>query len=140
MRHKKGFTLIELLVVIAIIGLLATIAIISLNSARRNSRDTRRISDMKQLQTAMEMYFNDKGNTYNIGCSVNTAVSSCSGLAGYLADYSNFKDPGANAYTHITSGTTSFTFRFTIEGSPSELPSGCRQNSCYLKETGFTPQ
>lgn len=57
-NNKPGFTLIELLVVIAIIGLLSTLSIIALNSARARSRDARRISDVKQIQTALEMYYN----------------------------------------------------------------------------------
>ena len=55
---KKGFTLIELLVVIAIIGLLSTLAVIALNNARQKSRDAKRVADVKQLQTALEMYYN----------------------------------------------------------------------------------
>ena len=59
---KKGFTLIELLVVIAIIALLSTLSVVALNSARVKSRDARRLSDIKQIRTALEMYFdqNDK--------------------------------------------------------------------------------
>ena len=61
LRNKnKGFTLIELLVVIAIIGLLASVVLLSLNSARAKSRDAKRLSDVRQLVSAMEMYFNDK--------------------------------------------------------------------------------
>lgn len=59
MKNKKGFTLIELLVVIAIIGLLSTLSILALNSARARARDAKRISDIKQVQTALEMYYND---------------------------------------------------------------------------------
>ncbi|PIS42972.1 MAG: hypothetical protein COT24_00675 [Candidatus Kerfeldbacteria bacterium CG08_land_8_20_14_0_20_40_16] len=59
LRNKKGFTLIELLVVIAIVGLLATIAIVAMNSARQASRDTKRIADIKQIASALEIYFND---------------------------------------------------------------------------------
>lgn len=59
MKNKKGFTLIELLIVVAIIGLLATLAIISLTSAQRKARDTKRIADIKSLQNAVEMYYND---------------------------------------------------------------------------------
>ncbi|MEI6529626.1 MAG: prepilin-type N-terminal cleavage/methylation domain-containing protein [Candidatus Falkowbacteria bacterium] len=59
--NKKAFTLIELLVVIAIIGLLSTLSIVALNTARARSRDARRISDIKQTQTALEMYYNDNG-------------------------------------------------------------------------------
>lgn len=60
MKRKSGifgFTLIELLVVIAIIGVLASIVLASLNSARRKSRDARRITDLKQIQLALELSF-----------------------------------------------------------------------------------
>jgi len=60
---KKGFTLIELLVVIAIIGILSSVVLASLNTARQKSRDARRISDMKQIQLALELYF-DTNRTY----------------------------------------------------------------------------
>ncbi len=64
-RNKKqsGFTLIELLVVIAIIGLLASVVLLSLNSARAKSRDAKRVSDVRQIASAMELYFNDN-NAY----------------------------------------------------------------------------
>ncbi len=57
-NQKKGFTLIELLVVIAIIGLLATLSVVALNNARERARDSRRISDIKQIQIALELYYN----------------------------------------------------------------------------------
>lgn len=58
---RQGFTLIELLVVIAIIGILASIVLASLNSARTKSRDARRVADIKQIQLALELYFDAKG-------------------------------------------------------------------------------
>lgn len=56
-KKSRGFTLIELLVVIAIIGILASVVLASLNSARRKSRDARRVADIKQIQLALELYF-----------------------------------------------------------------------------------
>jgi prepilin-type N-terminal cleavage/methylation domain-containing protein len=57
-KNKKGFTLIELLVVIAIIGILSTLSVLALSSARARARDAKRISDIRQIQTALEMYYN----------------------------------------------------------------------------------
>ena len=62
MNKKKGFTLIELLVVVAIIGLLATLSIVALNNARARARDAKRVADVKQVQTALELYYNDNGS------------------------------------------------------------------------------
>lgn len=61
MLKRKAFTLVELLVVIAIIGLLASISIISLNNARAKARDAKRVADVKQISTALELFFNDAG-------------------------------------------------------------------------------
>ena len=55
-KTEKGFTLIELLVVIAIIGLLSSIILISFTQFRMRSRDARRVSDMKQLKTGLDLY------------------------------------------------------------------------------------
>jgi prepilin-type N-terminal cleavage/methylation domain-containing protein len=57
--QKKAFTLIELLVVVAIIGILGSLAAISLQSARSRARDAKRVSDIKQIQIALELYYND---------------------------------------------------------------------------------
>lgn len=55
-RNQRGFTLIELLVVISIIGLLASVALASLATARQSARDATRLSDIKQIQNALELY------------------------------------------------------------------------------------
>jgi prepilin-type N-terminal cleavage/methylation domain-containing protein len=59
--YKRGFTLIELLVVIAIIGILASIVLASLDSARKKGRDARRIADLKEVQLALELYYDANG-------------------------------------------------------------------------------
>ncbi len=63
-KSRRGFTLIELLVVIAIIGILASIVLASLNTARRKSRDARRIADLKQIQLALELFADANGQEY----------------------------------------------------------------------------
>ncbi len=61
MKFKNGFTLIELLVVIAIIGVLSTVVLASLNTARARARDSARISNIKQVQSALAMYHSENG-------------------------------------------------------------------------------
>ncbi len=80
-KKTNGFTLIELLVVIAIIGLLSTIITASLGSAKSKSRDAKRIADIKTIQTALALYYNDNGmyplNIY----AASTLTPPSSGLA-----------------------------------------------------------
>ena len=70
-----GFTLIELLVVIAIIGILSTLAVIALGNARTKARDTRRVADLKQISTALELYYSDNGSYPVIITPGNSLVS-----------------------------------------------------------------
>jgi len=64
MKKNKGFTLLELLVVIAIIGILSSVVLASLNNARVRARDTNRITDVKQIQLALELYFDSNSSAY----------------------------------------------------------------------------
>jgi len=51
-----GFTLIELLVVIAIIGILTAILMPALSRARKNAREAKCISQLKQITTGLQFY------------------------------------------------------------------------------------
>lgn len=61
MQRRKGFTLIEMLVVVAIIGLLASVVVVGLGSSRTKARDSKRIADIHQLQTLMELNYTNSG-------------------------------------------------------------------------------
>ncbi len=115
-KKSKGFTLIELLVVIAIIGILSTIAMLAFNVARSKARDVRRLSDIRQISTALAMY-KDAHSTYvNPGSSWYYANSNnqsdWSTLSGYLSPYfengSAPKDPANdNLYFYAYTNTPS---------------------------------
>lgn len=77
-----GFTLIELLVVVAIIGILASMVIIGLNSTRRLARDARRTADLRQIQSALELYFNSCSIYPGGGALPPTAPAKCGAAGG----------------------------------------------------------
>lgn len=94
--RKTGFTLVELLVVIGIIGILSTLALVSLNSARQKSRDAKRLSDVRQIQTALELYYGDK-NTYPIEGTTASPVVLGSASAYTLSNGAGFDTKAASS-------------------------------------------
>lgn len=62
---KKAFTLIELMVVVAIIAVLTTIALAQFSTTKAKSRDAKRISDLAQIQLAIQLYFDRCGQYPN---------------------------------------------------------------------------
>jgi general secretion pathway protein G len=125
---KQGFTLIELLVVIAIIGLLSTLAVVALGSAKVKARDSKRLSDLKQLQTALELYYTDQ-NAYPAGTAVTLGSTSyaCLNASGWTtANCTNPymgkvpTDPHGSNYVY-TVGTNTYTITDTLEGTVNGL-------------------
>ncbi len=127
--NKKGFTLIELLVVIAIIGLLSTLAVVALGSAREKARDSKRLSDLKQVQTALELHYTDNGD-YPTASNVTLgagdyaclnvdglAASGCSGA--YMGQVPS--DPGTGSYSYNSADGTTYTITGALEGTVNNL-------------------
>lgn len=57
LKPSFGFSLMELLVVIAIMAILISFGFSSFSTAQKKSRDSKRKSDVKEIQQAMEQYY-----------------------------------------------------------------------------------
>lgn len=123
-QSQRGFTLIELMVVIAIIGFLASTVLASLSSARSSARDAGRLSDIKQLQIALELYRNANNGLYPTNPTSSQVVNMNSGTANITPYISPIpKDPtytGANGYLYNQGNIgglnrTSYTMVFKFE-------------------------
>ncbi len=111
---KTGFTVIELLVVISILGAMSAIVMINFKGARGTARDTRRKSDLKQYQTALEVYANNKGN-YPISGPTN-AISLC---VASILNISCIDDPNSGDHYGYSSPTgADYVLWATLERPP----------------------
>jgi len=144
--NKKGFTLIELLVVIAIIGLLSTVVMVSLNRARAKARDARKMTDFRQIQSALEQYFDANGYyPYTVDCSATSdsgwvydsgatgytpdgIVLSWSDLETQLAPYIKLpKSPGSGSYSY---GATQKDYKLSVS-LETDTDKMLNDNGCY---------
>ena len=151
-RKEKAFTLIELLVVISIIAILSVIGIVAYSTFLKNSRDQRRQSDLKLLQSALEDYHADSlfyptaGGMNGILPSGGT-FSNTTGLGSAPTPaptplpktYLNAvpKDPltSNSPYYYIGSTTTSVSSSSTCDNSSSGI---CLSFCLYAKMEGST--
>ena len=142
--NKKGFTLIELLVVIAIIGLLSTLAVVALGGARTQSRDAKRASDIKQIATALELYFAEHGRyptsttAINLGdtnyACLGTAGFSTTGCAGAHMERVPQDPTNGQNYTYTSTNTQSYIIDVSLEGS---IDNGNYVGNVRMTPSGF---
>jgi len=144
MSNKKGFTLIELLVVIAIIGLLSTLAVVSLNNARGKARDAKRISDVKAIQTAIELYKAETNDDISaIITQIKTVDTGWAGISTLLTPYLASglpTDPGDGTYTICGLGDT-YMIHTTLENTPPTpgvQTSGVADGDCIIETSALT--
>jgi type II secretion system protein G len=113
-RRIRGFTLIELLVAISIIGVLSSLLLANFVGIRQRARDGVRKSDLRQIQSALELYRSDRSKYPNSplpGCG----SSLVSGGTTYMQKIPC--DPSAGAiYTYNSpSGNTTYSIIACLE-------------------------
>ena len=108
---KKGFTLIELLIVIMIISILTTLLMTNFIAIRVRARDSQRKSNLKNIQSALEIYRADTGeypqSSSIINCPEGTSTffgnaPSCDTT--YMSKVPN--DPLGTLYDYNSNGIT----------------------------------
>lgn len=117
--HLRGFTLVELLVVLSIISILSAIGLASFRVILQNSRDAKRQSDLKVLQSALEQYRGDQ-NFYPSVMSLSSSIT--------LNSSTGNPSPPTNQKTYLNQTPTEpLSSRPSYSYSP--LPAGCNNNS-----------
>lgn len=64
-KAQAGFTIIELLIVIAIIAILAGLVLNNFQGAQAKARDTQRVTDINNLHSKLEEYYNENNGYPN---------------------------------------------------------------------------
>ncbi|MEN9621937.1 MAG: protein ral secretion pathway protein [Candidatus Parcubacteria bacterium] len=125
---QKGFSIVELLTVLAIIGFLFTIVIGSTTASRSRARDNRRITDLKEIQLGLALYY-DVNKVYPVGTDVSILVTKLV-TDKYLPEIPN--DPAGGTYEYTGSATT------YCLGAKLEMTSAPSDNnaSCSSKPSG----
>lgn len=103
-NRNPGFTLIEVLIVVFIIGLLASVVLVGLGAFRQRGRDARRITDLRSVQNALELYYSKNG--------IYPPTSNWSALEGKLVSAS----VGVNSIPNDPGGGDS-TYQYAIDAS-----------------------
>jgi prepilin-type N-terminal cleavage/methylation domain-containing protein len=85
MKKNKGFTLIELLVVIAIIGILSSVVLASLNSARNKGADAAIKSNLANMRTQAELYY-DANSGYSSATIADLPATGCTAATSVFLD------------------------------------------------------
>lgn len=119
-NKSLGFTLIELLVVIAIIGVLSTIVLASLKSARERARDANRLSDLKQIETALSLYYNDYGYFPKTLAHTENDSGGCGGYINWCGDTNSLKTFLAPYYALPTKYGDGFDKSYYYKSSPGD--------------------
>lgn len=100
LQSRSGFTYIELIIVIAVIGILSGLFVTQYPAAQRRARDAERRSDMKQYQTAMEIYANKNNGNYPVVSGTISSSILCDDL-----EISPCLNDSQNSYNVISSST-----------------------------------
>lgn len=152
MKFKKngqsGFTLIELLIVVMVIGSLTgvLISVIDVRGLQGKARDAERVSDLKQIQTALELYFSEN-RSYPLTVWVEVTGSGflssnltpdfiskipSDPLAGSTPYADPCDDPNTHRYNYLSHDGTYYRLTAIMEKDSSNDDNPCDSSTCPL--------
>jgi prepilin-type N-terminal cleavage/methylation domain-containing protein len=122
-KQKQGFTLIEILIVVAIIAILASVVLVGLGPTQQQGRDARRLSDLREAQTALELYYNKNG-VYPDGATWDAMRTALVGGSIGVSQIPN--DPSTNAtyYYQSFSGDSTYVIGAKLESANNSVFTG----------------
>ena len=147
---QKGFTLVELLVVIAIIAILAAVVVLIVNPAEilKEGRDATRLSDLANLQQAINVASQTTGFTYCNAGVTPADPDPCvfnSGTSGQTADGTGWVRANLAAQTTVRVSalpedpSNTGAFVYTYCGDDTSGASGWELNA-NLESTKYQPK
>lgn len=143
LKNKGGFTLIELLVVISILAILTALLLPNLVGIRERGRDSRRKSELRELSSALRLYYNDyqsypaSSSDTIMGCGAD-GDAACSVGNSFVAGGNTYMQevPEYTGYAQTDSGE-GFDLWVTLEnGSDQDI--GESQSRCGVSGGGAT--
>jgi prepilin-type N-terminal cleavage/methylation domain-containing protein len=153
--NKKAFTLVEMVVVIAVIGILTTIAVVAVQNSRRGVRDAKRVADIKQIQTALKLYYNNVGSYPELASITASNSIQYNGIV-YMSDFPQAPTPADgdcnssnNEYAYLPIGTNNLSYQISFclggqiaslsQGEKCAVPNGIMTTACseYQIPAGF---
>ena len=138
-HNTKGFTLIEVLIVISIIGVLSSLTLLGLGTFRASGRDVRRVTDLRQITNALELYYAKNGSyPATNGWEIAIAKPAVTGVIDKVP-----KDPSGSSYGYGICGASGYVVKATLEEANAKIlaegsdGAGCDitcNNSAIVKE------
>ncbi len=161
MSKSRGFTLIELLITISIIAVLSAMALVLYSTIMKQGRDSKRQSDLRSIQSALEQYNNDQGfyprflnstlSPTNFDSSLTSSTANTSPPSPIKTYLNNIPNDSSYPYSYyarvagnppagndcdysVAAPCTSYCLYAHIENPPSPLPAapaGCPYSGTY---------
>lgn len=122
---KRGFTLVELLIVIGVLGVMAGVAISIINPVAQfqKANDSKRKSDLAQIQRALEIYYQDlksyplNSSAYKIKDSTGTELNWGNPWTPYMGNLPADPNSPAKNYAYISDGQTYYLYASLDRGT-----------------------